>query len=81
VVEVAFGAHPTSCYPHYTYDRAHLSEWVKAAATDEGVRDYAERYIHAGGSEEGYREAVGDERLGALGEWSVSDQRWMELLS
>jgi glutaconate CoA-transferase, subunit A len=81
VVEVPFGAHPTSCYPHYTYDRAHLAEWVKAAATDEGVRGYTERYVHAAGSEEGYRGAVGDDRLGALGEWSVSDQRWMELLS
>src|SRR6266511_492726 len=26
VVEAPYGAHPTSCYPHYTYDRAHLGE-------------------------------------------------------
>jgi glutaconate CoA-transferase subunit A len=81
VVEVPFGAHPTSCYPHYTYDRAHLGEWVKRASTDEGVDDYSQRYIHGPGSEEGYRGVVGEDRLGALTEWSVSDQRWMELLS
>lgn len=81
VVEVSFGAHPTSCYPHYTYDRAHLNEWVKGAATDEGIAEYSERYIRAAGSEEGYRRAVGEDRLAALGEWSESDERWKELLS
>jgi glutaconate CoA-transferase, subunit A len=81
VVEAPYGAHPTSCYPHYTYDRAHLGEWVKAAGTDEGVRQYLDRYVLGPGGEEGYRTTVGEGRLRALGEWSVSDERWKELLS
>jgi glutaconate CoA-transferase, subunit A len=81
VVEAPYGAHPTSCYPHYTYDRAHLGEWVKAAGTDEGVHQYLDRYVLGPGGEEGYRRSVGEGRLRALGEWSASDERWKELLS
>jgi glutaconate CoA-transferase subunit A len=81
VVEAPFGAHPTSCYPHYVYDRAHVGEWVKAAADVQGVGQYLERYVLAPGSEEAYRDLVGADRLAALGEWSVSDKRWLELLS
>ncbi len=79
VVEAPYGAHPTSCYPSYTYDRAHLAEWVAAAADEAGVRSYLERYV--GGSEKEYRTAVGEARLGELGEWSASDERWLELLA
>jgi glutaconate CoA-transferase subunit A len=81
VVEAPFGAHPTSCYPHYTYDRAHLGEWVKAAADDHSVGQYLRRYVLAPGSEAAYRDMVGAGRLAALGEWSISDERWLELLS
>lgn len=81
VVEAPFGAHPTSCYPHYTYDRAHVGEWVKAAADDQSVGQYLRRYVLAPGSEEAYRDLVGADRLAALGEWSISDKRWLELLS
>jgi glutaconate CoA-transferase subunit A len=81
VVEAPFGAHPTSCYPHYTYDRAHLGEWVKAAADDHSVGQYLRRYVLAPGSEAAYRDMVGADRLAALGEWSISDERWLELLA
>lgn len=81
VVEAPLGAHPTSCYPHYTYDRAHLREWVAAAASAQGVQDYLARYVDGGGGEAAYLDAVGRERLDALAEWESSTQRWMELAS
>jgi len=82
VVEAPFGAHPTSCYPHYAYDRPHLREWVQAAGSDDGVDAYLERYVTGpAGGEAGYREAVGDGRLAALGEWEDSTERWMEIAS
>ncbi len=31
VAHVPFGAHPSSCYPRYAYDRRHLREYVAAA--------------------------------------------------
>jgi glutaconate CoA-transferase subunit A len=79
VVEAPLGAHPTSCYPHYTYDRAHLREWVQAAGSDEGVAAYLERYVNGG--EPAYQEAVGAGHLAALSEWQQSNERWMELAS
>ena len=80
VVEAPLGAHPTSCYPHYAYDRAHLREWVAAAGGEEGVRTYLERYVTVGG-EPAYLDAVGRERLAGLEEWGASTDRWMELAS
>lgn len=79
VVEAPFGAHPTSCYPHYTYDRDHIGRWVAAASDTDGVRDYLDAFV--GGGEEGYREAIGDESLQRLRGWSESTERWQELMT
>lgn len=79
VAEAPFGAHPTSCYPRYTYDRHHLGEWVTAAADEAGVAGYLERYVYP--DEDAYRAAVGRARFAELGEWDVSTARWQELLA
>jgi glutaconate CoA-transferase, subunit A len=81
VAEVPFGAHPTSCYPGYPYDRAHLAEYVAAAtAGGDALADYLDRHV-LGVDEAGYRKAVGAERLEALGGWSASTAAWKELLA
>ncbi|MHB1877359.1 MAG: CoA transferase subunit A, partial [Streptosporangiaceae bacterium] len=78
VTEVPFGAHPTSCYPRYAYDRAHLREYTTAAsAGPDGVEKYLSGYLRAG--EEQYREAIGADRLAALTTWSQSTDAWQEL--
>lgn len=77
----SFGAHPTSCYPLYTYDRAALAEWVEAAASEEGVVGYLDRYVWGPGSEDGYLKTIGEDRFRELGEWNVSTERWRELMS
>ena len=79
VVEAPFGAHPTSCYPEYTYDRRHLAEWVAAAGSEEGVAEYLGRFVAA--DEDGYDRAVGEERRRELREWRDSGERWMELMA
>lgn len=75
VAEVPFGAHPSSCYPAYAYDRPHLATYV-AAATAGGAElaGYLDRYVHAG--EEAYRRDVDAERLTG---WSASVADWQEL--
>ena len=40
VVKIPFGAHPTSCYPFYTFDPLHIQEYLK---TD--FEDYQNKYI------------------------------------
>ena len=51
------------------------------ACYDHTVGQYLRRYVLAPGSEAAYRDMVGADRLAALGEWSISDERWLELLS
>jgi len=34
VVKMPFGAHPTSCYNHYTYDALHIQEYLKMNFTE-----------------------------------------------
>jgi glutaconate CoA-transferase subunit A len=80
VAEVPYGAHPTSCYPGYAYDRAHLAEYVGAAQRGgEGLSRYLERYVTGAPTEEAYRKLIGEERLAALGRWSESTEAWKEL--
>lgn len=80
VAEVPYGAHPTSCYPAYAYDRPHLAQYVRAAtAGGADLADYLDRYITGTPTEEAYRKVVGDQRLGALGGWSESTEAWKEL--
>jgi len=40
IVKMPFGAHPTSCYPFYTFDPLHIQEYLK---TD--FEDYKNKYI------------------------------------
>ncbi|MHA2119842.1 MAG: CoA transferase subunit A [Promethearchaeota archaeon] len=40
VVKMPFGAHPTSCYPFYTFDPLHIQEYLK---TD--FNEYEKKYI------------------------------------
>jgi glutaconate CoA-transferase, subunit A len=80
VTEVPYGAHPSSCYPRYAYDRAHLREYLSAAQSGpEDLDKYLATYV--GGSEEDYRMAVGADRLAALATWSTSTAAWQELFS
>jgi glutaconate CoA-transferase, subunit A len=78
VAEVPYGAHPSSCYPRYAYDRGHLRDYVSAAESGpDGVEKYLAAYVR--GSEEDYREAVGAGRLQVLAGWSQSVTAWQEL--
>jgi glutaconate CoA-transferase subunit A len=80
VCEVPYGAHPSSCYPLYAYDRPHLADYVRAAAAGgEELAGYLERFITGAPTEEAYRKVVGEQQLAALGRWSESIETWKEL--
>jgi len=75
VVEQPFGAHPSSSYPGYAYDRRHLRSYVDAATRGGDALDaYLRSYVHAG--EDAYLAAVEPARLTG---WNRSTQDWLEL--
>ena len=78
VAEVPYGAHPSSCYPGYAYDREHIAAWVAAAKTPSGADEYLRSFVTEI-DEDAYRDRVGNERLGRLARYSSSTAEWMGL--
>ena len=82
ISEVAYGAHPTSCYPFYAYDREHTSLYYDAARVSRETfnETYLKPYVFDISSNEDYLAAIGgEERLVKLREWSSGAEQWMAL--
>jgi glutaconate CoA-transferase subunit A len=72
VVELPFGAHPTSCNPKYGYDTAMHLEWVKAARDDGDAAKFLQRYVNDPADQVAYLDAVGGaERLLSVMRWEA----------
>ena len=81
VTEVPFGAHPTSCYPRYAYDRDAPAR-VRVRGPVGPRRTWTSTWPPTSTArEEGYREAVGAGRLAALASWPESTAVWQELFA
>lgn len=63
VVEVPYGAHPTSFFPNYGYDSRFHLEWTEVARDDEKATAFLERYVQRPSTQEEYLDAVGGEAL------------------
>ncbi len=62
VIEVPFGAHPTSCFPYYAYDLWHLREIVDCS-TSGNIEKYLNDYIFACNSFQEYLDKIGEKSL------------------
>ena len=72
VVEVPYGAHPTSFNPRYGYDSGFHVEWAKVARDDEAAAAFIERYIREPSSQIEYLDAVGGAgTISAISSWSA----------
>jgi glutaconate CoA-transferase subunit A len=81
LAEAPFGAHPTSCYPDYAYDRRTMGEYVDAAREGgAALRSYLDRTVLER-TEEEYRAWVREERAAELRDWVASPARWQELMA
>ena len=60
VVEVPYGAHPTSFFPNYTYDSDFHRKWAKASRDRVTATAFIDRYVSTPSSQQEYLEAVGD---------------------
>ena len=59
VVEVPYGAHPTSLFPRYGYDSAFHLVWVKVARDDEAAAEFLRSYVTGPDDQAAYLEAIG----------------------
>ncbi len=72
VVEVAWGAHPTSFNPCYGYDASLHLAWGAAAGSEEDTAQFLESYIYGPSNHDEYLAAIGgQQRLAALARWEV----------
>lgn len=64
VVEVPYGAHPTSFFPRYGYDARFHADWVKVSRDDEAAVEFLRRHVLEPGTQAEYLASVGGaERL------------------
>jgi glutaconate CoA-transferase, subunit A len=67
VVEVPYGAHPTSLFPLYDYDAAFMAAWAGAAASDGTARAFLDAHVRAAPAQADYLDLVGGaDRLAEL---------------
>jgi glutaconate CoA-transferase subunit A len=81
LAEAPFGAHPTSCYPDYAYDRQAMGQYVGAARQGGAALQAHLDLTVLGRTEEEYRAWVRAERAAELRDWSASPTRWQELMA
>jgi len=82
ISEVPYGAHPTSCYPRYAYDREHTACYYQAAkhSADRFREDYLKPFVYDCRDNDSYIEAIGGKaRLTRLEQWDASMEQWMQL--
>ena len=63
VVEVPYGAHPTSLFPNYGYDSRFHRAWAEAARDDRTAAAFIDRYVRTPSTQHDYLEAVGGSDL------------------
>jgi len=62
VVEQRFGSHPCEMHGEYFFDEEHIAEWLDLSKSDEGVREYSDKYIYGVKDFGEYLERCGGEK-------------------
>jgi glutaconate CoA-transferase, subunit A len=63
VVEVPYGAHPTSFYPNYGYDSAFHREWTSVSRDNNKTAEFIKRFVLEPADQSSYLQAIGGESL------------------
>ncbi len=62
VVEAPYGAHPCQMPLQYFFDEEHISEWLSLSKSDDGVREYLEKYVYSVDSFSQYLRLIGGQK-------------------
>ncbi|MEM3588045.1 MAG: CoA-transferase [Candidatus Jordarchaeaceae archaeon] len=66
VVRAPFGAHPTSCFPFYTYDAQHIRNYLEVSNSTNGFSEYLNMYVYQTKTHEEYLDRVGASTLSKI---------------
>lgn len=66
VVRAPFGAHPTSCFPYYTYDINQIRKYLELSEDQKGFSEYLEEYVYQSKTHEEYLDRVGASTLSKI---------------
>jgi acyl CoA:acetate/3-ketoacid CoA transferase alpha subunit len=74
VVEIPYGAHPTSFYPDYGYDSTFHRRWTSVSRDNDKTADFIESYINSPANQQEYLEAIGGESvLNHIANWEQEE--------
>ena len=74
VVEVPYGAHPTSFSPRYGYDTAAHLDWIAVARDPESSSEWMKTHVHEPVSHQEYLDLFGGkERMEQLERWEITE--------
>jgi acyl CoA:acetate/3-ketoacid CoA transferase alpha subunit len=59
VIEQRYGSHPCEMHGTYFFDEEHIAEWLAVSKTDEGIKQYADKYIFGVADFDEYLERCG----------------------
>ncbi len=66
VVEAPFGSHPGEMCYVYERDEPQIKDWVEASKTEDGTKEYLDKYIYGTKDHQEYLEMIGVDRLEQL---------------
>jgi acyl CoA:acetate/3-ketoacid CoA transferase alpha subunit len=63
VVHAPFGSYPGEMAYMYGRDEEAIKEWVDMSSTEEGAKEYLDKYVYSVADHAGYLNLIGDDRL------------------
>lgn len=66
VVRAPFGAHPSSCFPFYTYDAQHIRKYLEVSNSGNSFSEYLNTYVFQTKTHEDYLDRVGASTLSKI---------------
>lgn len=82
VCEIPMGAHPTACYPFYTYDRYHTAFYYETArkGADAFKAEYLSLFVHGSPNHSDYLDKIGGKKTHVrLSSWRDGTEAWKRL--
>ena len=74
VVEVPYGAHPTSFYPNYGYDSDFHRQWTSVSRDKDKVAEFIKKFVSEPENHSAYLEAIGGEKvLNHIARWEEAE--------